>query len=308
MEFKSFPSIAPRHAGSSGGLPDFLGRRDTVVVAVEGTEYEVGPDSPDIGTNDFSRNLNDQYIHTDQYRALFLGALSYMGESTIDLLVVGLPMNGMANAAKLKELVVGEHAVAGGKRVTVKDALVVPQPVGGLYYCLSLGDFDENLADMADETNLIIDPGYLTFDFVVSHGKKVIENRSNAHPGGVAKVLRLIAESVSAKFNINYDNLGAIESGLAKRKIKINGKAEDLLEHIRSTKPVLEGSVNYMKNIVGDGSDIDNILLIGGGAAIYRKTIEEYYPNHAVTVVDNSPLANVIGFQRIGDSYIKTAS
>jgi plasmid segregation protein ParM len=231
-----------------------------------------------------------------------------MGEATIDLLVVGLPMNGMANAGKLKELVVGEHVVADGKRVKVKDALVVPQPVGGLYYCLSLGDFDENLADMADETNLIVDPGYLTFDFLVSHGKKVIENRSNAHPGGVSKVLRLIAESVSTKFNINYDNLGAIESGLVKRKIKINGKVEDLLEHIRSTKPVLDGSVNYMKNIVGDGSDIDNILLIGGGAGIYRKTIEEYYPNHTVTVVDNSPLANVIGFQRIGDSYINSGS
>jgi hypothetical protein len=44
LEYVSFPSLAPRHTGRdlSNSL---LGQRDTVVVSVEGTVYEVGPDA-----------------------------------------------------------------------------------------------------------------------------------------------------------------------------------------------------------------------------------------------------------------------
>ena len=51
VTYGSIPSLAPRHTGIdlSGSL---LGRRDTVVVKVQGTPYEVGPDSIDLDPND----------------------------------------------------------------------------------------------------------------------------------------------------------------------------------------------------------------------------------------------------------------
>lgn len=300
IEYKAFPSLAPRHTGLGLSL-DILGGRDTVVVDVDGTQYEVGPDSVDLDSSDASRNLNDAYIHTEQYKALFFGALAYMKEPVIDLLVVGLPLSNMQAAPKLRELVVGKHRINAQTLVEVKDALVVPQPLGGLYHCLGLKDSIEALAFMDEETNLIIDPGFLTFDFLFANGTRVVENRSGAHNGGVSKVLRAIAESLSAKFGIRYENLNAIDRALRKRKIRINGEVESLEEHIRSTRGILEAPVNYMRNLVGDGSDIDNIILLGGGSAIFKSTIERFYPKHDIILVEDSQLANVRGFQRIGE-------
>lgn len=302
LEFQSIPSLAPRHTGMDLSMSSF-GKRDTQIVLVDGTKYEVGPDSIDLDTNDASRNLNDQYIHTEQYKAVFYGTLAYIGEQSIDLLVVGLPLSNMHNAAKLKELVVGTHKVSDSLTVQVKDALVLPQPLGGLYYCMSLKDSNPAFEFMADEMNLVIDPGFLTFDFLLSNGEKVIENRSGAHTGGVSKVLRSISESISAKFGIKYENFSAIDKGLRRRKIKINGETEELLEHIKNTRSVLDGSVNYMRNIVGDGSDIDNIILLGGGSAIYQKTIEHYYPKHKLIILDDAQTANVRGYQLAGERY-----
>lgn len=304
IEFISFPSLAPRHAGLDLSM-SLLGRRDTMVVDVDGTKYEVGPDSADLDTSDATRNLNDQYIHTEQYKAVFYGALAYMREPVIDLLVVGLPLSNMVAAAKLKELVVGTHKINGENTVQVKDALVLPQPLGGLYYCMSLKDEKAEFEFLKEEVNLVIDPGFLTFDFLLSNGEKVIENRSSAHTGGVSKVLRSISESISTKFGIRYENLSAIDKGLRRRKIKINGEVESLDEHIRNTRAVLEGSVNYMKNIVGDGSDVDNIILLGGGSHIYRKTIEQYFPKHTLLALEDAQLANVKGYQLAGEAALR---
>lgn len=300
LEYFSFPSLAPRHTGRDLSM-SLLGKRDTVVVTVEGTQYEVGPDSADLDTNDATRNLNDQFVYTDQYKACFYGALHYMGEAEIDLLVVGLPLTTMHRAADLKAMMEGKHVLADGVEVIVKEALVLPQPMGGLFYCLSLAERVPEFEFMRDETNLVIDPGYLTFDFLLTNGEKINDARSSAHPGGVSKVLRAIAESISNKIGIKYDNLTAIDRAIERRRIKINGQVEDLLEHIKYARPAIEGSVNYLRNIAGDGSDIDNIVLLGGGEKIFSKTILNYYKAHKLHILSDAQLANVKGFQAAGE-------
>jgi plasmid segregation protein ParM len=303
LEYQAFPSLAPRHTGMDLSM-SIIGKRDTMVVNVDGTLYEVGPDSADLDTTDASRNLNDQYIHTEQYKAVFYGALAYTGEDKIDLLVVGLPLSNMHSAAKLKELMVGKHKISDDKTVEVVEALVLPQPLGGLYYCFSLGKTKPEFEFLREEMNLVIDPGFLTFDFLLSNGEKVVDNRSGAHTGGVSKVLRSLADSVSTKFGIKYENLGALDTGLRRRKIRINGATESLDEHIKNTRSVLEGSVNYCRNIVGAGTDIDNIILLGGGSHIFRKTLETYFPKHTLHILDDAQMANVRGFQLAGEQYL----
>lgn len=302
LEYMSFASIAPRHAGRDAAL-SILGRRDTVVVNVEGTPYEVGPDASDLDTSDSTRNLNDQYIYTDQYKAVFYGVLHYMNESVIDLLVVGLPLNTLHRSDDLKKMMVGTHRINETTTVTVRDCLVMPQPMGGLFYCLTQADKHPEFEFLEDETNLVIDPGYLTFDFLLANGKKINDLRSSAHPGGVSKVLRAIAESISKKFGIEYDNLAAIDKAIPRRRIKINGQVEDLLEHIKYAKPAIEGSVNYLRNVAGSGSDIDNIILLGGGHGIFAKTIMNYYKDHRILVLGDAQMANVKGYQAAGEKH-----
>lgn len=303
LEFITFPSLAPRHSGVDLSM-SLLGRRDTVVVEVDGTSYEVGPDSADMDTSESSRSLNESYIYTEQYKAVFYGALHYTGEQEIDLLVVGLPLSNMQAAPKLREMMIGEHKINATTSVTVKDALVLPQPLGGLYYCMSLRDEHPEFEFIDEDVNLIVDPGFLTFDFLFSNGDKPVENRSGAHTGGVSKILRSIADSLSNKFGIRYENLNAVDKGLRRRKLKINGIVETLEDHIRNTRASLEASVNYMRNVVGDGADIDNIILLGGGSAIYKKTIEQFYPKHTLIVIEDAQQANVRGFQLAGEHYM----
>lgn len=306
LEFSSFPSLAPRHTGRDlSTTMSVLGKRDTVIVSVEGTLYEVGPDSADLDSNDSTRNLNDQFIYTDQYRAAFYGALSYMGEKEIDLLVVGLPLTTLHRADDLTKICEGTHKINDTTTVTVKKVMVVAQPIGGLWYCLEQREQRPEFEFLDEESNLLIDPGYLTVDFLRTKGTKINDARSGAHPGGVSKVLRAIGESLSTKFGVEYDNLAAIDKALERRRIKINGKTEDMLEHIRNAKPAIEGSVNYIRNMVGDGADIENIILFGGGQHIFAKTLAAYYKNHTIYVLTDSQLANVKGFQAVGEKQAK---
>lgn len=300
IEYMAFPSLAPR-ASQLDMSSSFLGKRDTHVVTVDGVDYEVGVDSGNLDSSDSSRSLNNSYIFTEQYRAVFLGALAYIDEQVIDTLVVGLPLSGMHQAQKLRAMMEGTHRIQGDKTVVVKSAVVLPQPLGGLRHCLTLAKPGTDFEFMAEENNLIIDPGFLTFDYLLAHGSMVVENRSGAHPGGVSKVLLALAQSISRKHGITYENLTAIDRGLRRRRIKINGIDEDLTEHIKNTKDVLEASVNAMKNRVGDGSDIDNIIILGGGSALFRKTIESFFPKNKLILLEDAQLANVKGFQDAGE-------
>lgn len=300
--FNSFPSIAPRASKVEDSDLSLINERDTVVVKVDGTDYEVGPDSLLLETAESTRSLNDQYIFTAQYRALTFGALAYMKEPVIDLLVVGLPVSNYAtHHENLKKSLIGKHSINNTFECEVKNVMVIYQPLGGLRYCMSLEDKELKDRDLADSNNLIIDPGFLTFDFLMSIGNKVIEKKSSAHAGGVSKILNAIADSITKKIGKKYDNYNAIDKALRKRKIRIAGKEEDLLEHIKNTKSVIESPIIYMKNMIGDGSDIDNIILVGGGASIFEKTIKEQYPDHNIVVIENPAYANVKGYQMIGE-------
>jgi plasmid segregation protein ParM len=233
------------------------------------------------------------------------GALHFMGEKEIDLLVVGLPLTTIHRAGDLKSLMLGSHKLNDATTVVVKDVLVLPQPMGGLYYCLSQSKVRPEFEFLREETNLVVDVGYLTFDFLVCNGDKINDARSDAHPGGVSKVLRAITESISQKFGIKYDNLAAVDKAIERRRIKINGKVEDLVDHIRYAKPAIDGSVNYMRNVSGDGSDIDNIILFGGGQTIFAKTILNFYKNHTIYILADAQYANAKGFQAAGESFLK---
>lgn len=307
MVYDSFPSVAPRASKIEDSDLAMINVRDTIVVKVDGTDYEIGPDSLLLETSDSTRTLNDQYIHTAQYKALTAGALAYINEPIIDLLVVGLPVSTYAQGhEQLKKSLIGEHKINDKFTCLVKNAVVVYQPLGGLSYCMSLEENDIfKDRDLKDSMNLIIDPGFLTFDFLLANGNKIIEKKSDAHTGGVSRILSAIAESISHKIGKKYDNQPAIDNALKKKKIRISGKEEDLIEHIKNTRSVIESPITYMKNIVGDGSDIDNIILLGGGSHIFEKTLRESFKDHDIICVPDPSFANVKGYQIIGEEFFK---
>lgn len=94
VECGSFASMAP--IASERGLGDVLGkRRNTVVLQIDGVNYEVGPDVELVQKAVAVRNMDDDYIASPAYLALLRGAMAFMKKDVIDVLVVGLPVSIM---------------------------------------------------------------------------------------------------------------------------------------------------------------------------------------------------------------------
>lgn len=292
----SFPSVAPRAAKSSGAL-QMGSQRNTVVVAVDGIEFEVGPDATDLISGSESRILHDQYVFSDQYKALFLGALYWMDVDVIDYLQLGLPVNMMQHAEHVRSSAVGEFEV-GGRKITVKEAGVIEQPLGGYEYYRAYAEDGE---DLEDEVALIIDPGYHTFDWVVVKDGRLIEPRSDAVPGGVSRVLSLLAKTISEQClnGREYTNLEAIDKALRKksRKLRIFGTPYDLNQFLSHTAPAIDGPINQMRNIVGDLADIDRVILMSGGAEVFKRRLSTLISEFEIEVAEAGRFANVLGYQ-----------
>ncbi len=302
-----FPSITPL-APTQNLMGGFLGQRDTKMIDLEGMVYEVGPEAELTANNtDTTRNLNENYIFSNQYKVLFLGALLYMNKNHYDYLVLGLPVNYMNNAHKLKELFEGQHIINENFTCNIDNIIVVPQPLGGFY---DIAITNEKYFDFIEETNLIIDPGYLTFDFLTLYGLKPLENRSDALKGGMSRVLNTIAKSISVKIGSSYTDYSAIDRAIRvpkkvknpetqvyenKRVLKIAGETIDLNEHIAKSSPAIENSIAHMNNIVQSYNDINNIMLVGGAENIFEKKIKEHLKRDILKTKD-AVYSNVRGF------------
>lgn len=311
--YGSFPSITPLASNQSISGNMFMAR-DTKIVDVDGTHFEVGVETEALisGSNtDAAKVLDESYIFSPQYKALFLGALSYMGQEEYDILVLGLPVNYIRNADKLAALFTGEFELADNKKCTIKEVLVIPQPLGGFYQVAIDNDLYE---DMLEEYNLIIDPGYLTFDVLTTKGLSPIDQRSDAIPGGMSKILNALAKSISQQIDRTYDDLSAIDNAIRKprkiknpdgtverkRALKIGKEIIELDEHIKKTTPVIENSITAMKNIVKTYDNIENIILVGGAENIFLKRIEKHLIDREILKAENSLFSNAIGFFYVG--------
>lgn len=312
----AFPSVAPKPPSvsvDSGFDLEVFDERDTIVVDINGVKFEVGPDSLDIQSSADTRVLHDQYVNSDQYMALALGALHYMGEKEIDVLVVGLPVNNAMYSKELKAKLTGELKINDKEKVLIKNVVVIPQAFGGFksFYHNNL-DNKELFID-EDEITLIVDPGFYTFDFVTLKGyqpPKLLNKRCGSKEGGIHQILGGICNSISENVleGKKYEDYETIDKALRKdnRSIRIAGETIELEQHIKNTSQLIESVIDYMKNIVGDGikENIDNIVLIGGNPKIFKKKLENKYPEHAaknrIFIPDNSIYANVEGFYYYG--------
>jgi len=85
------------------------------------------------------------------------------------------------------------------------------------------------------------------------------------------------------------------------------GKTIELGDYLPAGAAVIDEAVNAIKNSVGSGSDIDVIVVAGGGAKLYVDAIRAKFPRHEVVALSNPAFANVRGFQIIGERMAQSA-
>ena len=298
IEYGLFPSVAPlsNTTDLTGGV---IAKRDTVIVTVDNSNYEVGPDAELARHTNSSRILHKQFTSTPEYRALMLGALTYIDEPIIDILVIGTPVSGLDSMApQLKSSFKGIHQLPNGNVTEVKEVIVLAQPMGG-FFNFALSNNKYHL--LRNKTNLVIDPGYFTVDWVLARGIQPITQRCGTYAGGMHSLLQHIARGISFEKELEFTDVESIDKALHSGSLTIFGNTVPLSLHIQNLKPVIDEATNAIVNSVGIGSDIDNIIVCGGAAPFFTASIRERFPAHQVHTLPNAVHANVAGFQQAGE-------
>jgi plasmid segregation protein ParM len=302
---RHFPSVTPLAPERELGVGRH-GKRDTVVVPVGQLRYEIGPDAKLAQATVAVTSMADDFALTDDYLALCCGAMRYMRLERLDLLVVGLPVALFRRRRHdLERRLLGRHELGNGKTIEVRRVVAMAQPMGAfLNYAVAL----QQRRQMLRQRNLIVDPGGRTFDWLMAQGLKPLERRSDSVNKGMADVLDAIARSIGEELQTQLadHDRDKIERALRKGETPhFFGQACDIGKHCSVGERVVKEALVAMRRQVQDGSDVDNIVLAGGGAYFFHRQIQAAYPKHRILQVDEPLYANVRGFLIAGQELIR---
>ena len=325
--FLNFPSMAiPADASAVRTLG--TRRRDTFDVPVHGANYEVGRD---VGLaqagGSFGRDVTDEFYRGPIYEALTKGALRYMaeaGDSAIDLLVLGLPVNQYNDAKRrdyLRSTYQGDIEIGDGKKIQVRKVIVQAQPMGG-YAALDdhLDELNRVIAsthgalkplgageELDDLAVLMVDPGEHTLDWLLIQQGTINPRASGAaSDAGRHRVVRAVLESLATDVGrpLGPAVMPRINEALRQNQpVKLSGVAHDLTRYEPVIMSDIEDSINRMVDGLRDAHEIvDLIVLVGGHPERYRDMLSRRFPAIPVFVMPESMSANVRGFQMIGEA------
>lgn len=77
-------------------------------------------------------------------------------------------------------------------------------------------------------------------------------------------------------------------------------------------KPMVESiarqAVAAMMRRIGPAYDVHNVILVGGGAFLFRRVVKQAFASHDILDVKEPMFANVRGYQIAGVNYVATAN
>jgi plasmid segregation protein ParM len=327
VSFINFPSMAiPADVSAVRSLG--TRRRDTFDVPVNGAKFEVGRD---VGLaqagGSFGRDVTDEFYRGTIYEALTKGALRYMaeaGDTVIDVLVLGLPVN-QYNDAKRRDYLTqhyqGEIDIGDERKITVRRVVVQAQPMGGY---AALGEhLDElnrvitstggalpplpNAESLDDLAVLMVDPGEHTLDWLMIQQGTINPRASGAaSDAGRHRVVRQVQESLAANIGrpLGPAVMPRINEALRQKlPVKLAGVNHPLEPFEPEIMSVIEDSLNRMIDGLRDAHEIiDLIVVVGGHPERFRDVLTRRFPAIPVFILPDAMSANVRGFQLIGEA------
>jgi plasmid segregation protein ParM len=304
-------------------LPSGVARADQVARTMEGKINRVGhlvnlDGVPYVAAvsptklQGYERILHQDYASSPDYLALFYAALLETRETTIDTLVTGLPvaehLDHPERIDALQKRLVGTHYVNDDVAVVVRNAHVLPQPVGTYLDALAT---HPKLSENKDATILVVDPGYYSVDWVVMTSGGIRHLSSGSSPEAASRVLERASKAISAKTDchISVDRLNdALAEG--RRFITVYGERYDYQPALKAAAAVsAEVIVNLIKSkLRSESMSVDSLVVSGGTASLYAPALEEAFPRGDKIVSTNSVLANARGFHRAAVRYQQRAA
>jgi plasmid segregation protein ParM len=148
-----------------------------------------------------------------------------------------------------------------------------------------------------EETTGVVDIGGRTTDVaVILPGKRVDHARSGSAEMGMHDVIEEIRVKLHKRFDYEISAV-AIDQALRTGSLKMFGKPVDIRDEIdAAVQQVADGVWREVSRRLGTGLDLDRVLLVGGGAYLFRKALEARFPH--VEVPADPEFANARGFAK----------
>ena len=299
---KSFPSLAPKHIKDALSNSMGTSARNTFIIDIEGEKFEVGPDvNLVVGQTNGGTFLSDEFPISKNYKALVYGAISQMTANYIGHLVLGLPVHTIDRFSNELKRIFTETFKLRDRTVTIQKVSVLAQPVGTLVRCKA-----ENMNIGNGINHLIIDPGYYSTDWVVANGFRVVADRSGGKVSGVSPILRNICNLISDDMNIRFDQVERVNNAIRhSTNLSIMGRiftVADLWDYVYKSEPIVNDCINQIISKVGSLTDIESVILSGGGSTYYSKVCKSRFSPLPINTLTNPEYANVVGFLLAGEN------
>lgn len=293
-------NIFPARAAPVATISEALigGDSSGIEVVVDDEKWVAGVDPSAIPNN--ARELDQNYIQSKVYKALFHAALKDTNQSEITTLVTGLPVSlYKSQGAQLKEMMQGAHQIdATGRTVKVAEVTVVPQPLGGFFELTMSGKF--GVTDLAMSKVLVLDPGWFSFDWVVIDQNRLQGSLSGMSTEAMSRVCEYTAELITDAEEFPVPAV-KVETCLPqdKREIAIRGKRFEISEHLQKAAEKAWENVRREigQTLRSDRLPPDIVVVCGGGAQFFEAPIRSHFTQPQVYISTNSIVANATGFQ-----------
>lgn len=183
----------------------------------------------------------------------------------------------------------------GSATAEIVEHRVFPEGLGA-WINYAVGDDGELRDGLEDETVAIVDIGGRTTDTaVILPGRRIDHARSGSADIGVLNVIEAMAVALLKDKGVEIP-AHSIESSLVTRSIRMWGKDQDVGAFVdAAAEEVLTRIMREINRRLGTGVDIDKILLVGGGAHVFKAALTRY-PN--IIVAEKPEFANAFGFAK----------
>jgi plasmid segregation protein ParM len=104
----------------------------------------------------------------------------------------------------------------------------------------------------------------------------------------------------------DYRNLEAVDRALREKKpLRAYQRSFDLRRFDAMIQKIADQAVAEVHMRIGSTDDLEHIVLVGGGAHLFRAALRRKFPATRVSEVREPLYANVRGFQLIGEQYVR---
>ncbi|KZX57828.1 hypothetical protein A3709_19585 [Halioglobus sp. HI00S01] len=138
--------------------------------------------------------------------------------------------------------------------------------------------------------------GYTTDVSVIGADNSIDANRSgSAENMGALEIRNALKNIVTAELGVENIRDIQLDQALRTGCCSIGGTMQDMREMVVEARTLTAQRVlNFIGQKVGDGSDLDCVLFVGGGSSILAPVLKKQYKNGSL--VDNPEFANARGF------------